>query len=73
MAWYPKQTEKKGEQVCPVCGGKGTRRDAKTGMQRVCVLCKGDGVVKQKGNAVVKYMSKYDMDRIINVIDQTNR
>lgn len=73
MAWYPKQTEIKGEQVCPVCSGSGTRRDAKTGKQRTCVLCKGEGVVKQKGNAVVKYMSKYDMDRIVGVIQQTGK
>lgn len=73
MAWYPKSTNVKGEQVCPVCSGAGTRRDAKTGKKRACVLCKGTGTVKSKGNAVVKYMSRYDMDRIVNVIDQTGK
>lgn len=33
---------------CPVCNGRGDRRDAKTLLMRRCVACKGTGIIKLK-------------------------
>jgi RecJ-like exonuclease len=75
MPWYPKKTGNAGEQECPVCSGTGKRVDAVTKKERDCVLCIGHGYVPQKfiekGNAIPIRMTRYEMDRIMNVIDQT--
>lgn len=59
QSWYPRKTKKPngkvevvfGEHrklVCPVCKGKGKRKDDKTDLLRMCVLCKGTGEGKWK-------------------------
>lgn len=73
MAWYPKNTSVAGEQSCPVCDGSGKRKDAKTGIKRKCALCNGTGKIKCKGNAVIKYMSKFDIDRLVGVIKHSEQ
>lgn len=33
--------------LCPVCSGRGTRIDAKTKAERMCVICCGEGRIRK--------------------------
>lgn len=43
---YVQPPEIKVNKSCPVCSGKGQRKDERTGKLRDCVICKGLGIVK---------------------------
>lgn len=53
MVWYPNGSKpnkvfKVREYVnCPVCYGRGEKKDLKTKLIRPCALCQGTGSVKQ--------------------------
>lgn len=46
--WYPRTKGTQRKLVCPVCSGKGKRKDEKTKKLRPCVLCRGTGEGKWK-------------------------
>lgn len=43
--YYPAWRKGKAKMNCPVCETTGIVLDAKTGNPRMCVACKGDGLV----------------------------
>lgn len=48
--WYPPSIAKNGRpkkdtNKCPLCGGKGQRKDAKTSLLRTCLVCNGVGKI----------------------------
>jgi DnaJ-class molecular chaperone len=47
--WYPgKRTiaiKLEQSKPCPICEGKGTRIDKRTHKERMCVGCKGTGII----------------------------
>jgi hypothetical protein len=50
VTWYPSERKTKTvlkKDNCPVCNGTCRRIDRRTGKERDCVACNGEGVVKK--------------------------